>query len=35
MGKEIVPQVQEAESPIQDTPKEKHAETYIDQSNKN
>ena len=35
MGKEIVTQVQEAENPIQDTPKEKHAKIYINQSNKN
>ena len=35
MGKGIVTQVQEAENPIQDTPKEKHAKIYINQSNKN
>ena len=34
MGKEIVNQVQEAQSPIQDKPKEKHAKTYTNQSNK-
>ena len=32
MGKEIVNQVQEAQSPIQDNSKEKHAKTHINQS---
>ena len=32
MGKEIVNQVQEAQSPIQDKPKEKHAKTHINQT---
>ena len=35
MGKEIVSQVQEVQSPIQDKPKEKHAETHINQTIKN
>ena len=35
MGKEIVTQVQEAQSPIQDKPKEKHTKTHINQTNKN
>ena len=35
MGKEIVNQVQEAQSPIQDKPKENHAETHINQTNIN
>ena len=36
MGKEIVNQVQEAqESTIQDKPKEKHAKTHVNQTNKN
>ena len=35
MGKEIVNQVQEAQSPIQDKPKEKHAKTHINQILKN
>ena len=35
MGKEIVNQVQEAQSPIQDKSKEKHAKTYISQAIKN
>ena len=35
MGKEIATQVQEAQSPIQDKPKEKHAETHSNQSGKN
>ena len=35
MGKEIVNQVQEAQSPIQNKPKEKHIETNINQTNKN
>ena len=33
MGKEIVTQVQEVESPIQDTSKEKHTDTHINQTN--
>ena len=33
--KEIVTQVQEAQSPIQDKPKEKHAKTHTNQTNKN
>ena len=35
MGKEIATQVQEAQSPIQDKPKEKHAETHSNQIGKN
>ena len=35
MGKEIVNQVQEAQSPIQDKSKEKHARTHINQTIKN
>ena len=35
MGKEIVNQVQEAQSPIQDKSKEKHAKTHINQAIKN
>ena len=35
MGKEIVNQVQEAQSPAQDKAKEKHAKTHINQTNKN
>ena len=35
MGKEIVNQVQEAQSPIQDKPKEKHNKTHINQTIKN
>ena len=35
MGKEIVNQVQEAESPIQDKSKEKHTKTHINQAIKN
>ena len=35
MGKEIVSQVQEAQSPIQDKLKEKHAKTYMNQTIKN
>ena len=31
MGKEIVNQVQETQSPIQDKPKEKHVETHNNQ----
>ena len=34
MGKEIVNHVQEVQSPIQDKPKEKHAKTHTNQSNK-
>ena len=34
MEKEIVNQVQEAQSPIQDKPKEKHAKTHTYQTNK-
>ena len=34
-GKEIVNQVQEAQSPIQDKPKEKYAQTHFNQSKKN
>ena len=34
MEKEIVDQVQEAQSPIQDKPKAKHAKMYINQTNK-
>ena len=35
MGKEIVNQVQEAQSPIEDKSKEKHAKTHINQTIKN
>ena len=35
MGKEIATQVQEAQSPRQDKPKEKHAETHSNQIDKN
>ena len=35
MGKEIATHVQEAQSSIQDKPKEKHAKTHINQPNKN
>ena len=35
MGKEIVNQVQEAQSPMQDKSKEKHAKTHINQNIKN
>ena len=35
MGKEIVNQLQEARSPIQDKSKEKHAKTHINQTIKN
>ena len=35
MGKEIATQVQEAQSPIQDKPKEKHAETHSNKIGKN
>ena len=34
MEKEIVTQVQEAQSPIQDKPKEKHAKTHNNQTDK-
>ena len=34
MEKEIVNQVQEEQSPIQDNPKEKHAKTHTNQTNK-
>ena len=34
MEKEILNQIQEAQSPIQDKPKEKHAKTQINQTNK-
>ena len=34
MEKEIVNQVQEAQSPIQDKLKEKHAKTHTNQTNK-
>ena len=34
MGKEIVNQVQEAESPILDKPKEKQTKAHINQTNK-
>ena len=33
--KEVVNQVQEAQSPIQDKPKEKQAKTHTNQTNKN
>ena len=35
MEKEIANQVHEAQSPIQDKPKEKHAKTHTNQTNKN
>ena len=35
MGKEIVNQVQEAQSPIQDKSKEKHAKTHSNQTIRN
>ena len=35
MGKEIATQVQEAQSPIQDKPKEKHTKTHSNQIGKN
>ena len=35
MGKEVATQVQEAQSPIQDKPKEKHTETHSNQIGKN
>ena len=35
MGKEIVTQVQEVQSPIQDKPKEKNSKTHTNQTNKN
>ena len=34
MEKEIINQVQEAQSPIQDKPREKHARTHTNQTNK-
>ena len=34
MEKETVNQAQEAQSPIQDKPEEKHAQTHITQTNK-
>ena len=34
MEKEIVNQVEEAQSPLQDKPKEKHVETHINQANR-
>ena len=34
MEEEIVNQVQEAQSPIQDKPKEKHIKTHTNQTNK-
>ena len=34
MEKEILDQVQEAQSPIQDKPKEKHSKTHTNQTNK-
>ena len=34
MEKEIVNQIQEAQSPIQDKPKEKHTKTHTNQTNK-
>ena len=34
MEKEIVNQVQEAQSPIQDKPKEKHTKKHTNQTNK-
>ena len=34
MEKEIVNQVQEAQSPTQDKPKEKHTKTHTNQTNK-
>ena len=34
MEKEIVNQVQEVQSPIQDKPKEKHAKTHLNLTNK-
>ena len=34
MEKEIVNQFQEAQSPIQDKPKEKHTKTHTNQTNK-
>ena len=35
MGKETVTQVQKAQSPIQDKPKEEHTKTHINQTDKN
>ena len=34
MGKEIVNQVQEVQSPIQDKPKDKHIKTHTNQANR-
>ena len=34
MGKEIVNQVQEVQSPIQDKPKDKHVKTHTNQANR-
>ena len=34
MGKEIVHQVQESQSPLEDKPKEKHIKTHINQANR-
>ena len=34
MGKEIITQVQETQSPKQDKPKVKHPKTHINQTNK-
>ena len=34
LGKETLIQVQEVQSPIQNQPKEEHAETYINQTDK-
>ena len=35
MRKEMLTQVQEAQSPIQDKPKEEHSKTHINQTDKN
>ena len=35
LGKEITIQIQEAQSPIQDKPKEKYTKTHISQTNEN
>ena len=35
MGKEIVNQVQEVQSPRQDKPKKEHTKTYSNQTDKN
>ena len=34
MGKEIINQIQEVQSPLQVKPKEKHIETHINQANR-